>query len=157
MCVVWNGLSRLERDRVQAPSPKPQASSLFLPGAAGQEKTGPGGPERKGELYWSREAGASSDVELNVRRCVGLLAEREGYRTNGASTTLSHLAEQINSWLPQFAWSSHRVSTAGGAWHPSVVLFANRAPQRSATTPASPDSRTPQHLTTLRRPRYDTR
>ena len=53
--------------------------------------------------------------------------------------------------------SSHRVSTTGGEWQPSVVLFANRAPQRSATTPASPNSRKSQHLATLRRPRHETR
>ncbi|MBD3853569.1 MAG: TolC family protein [Acidobacteria bacterium] len=51
----------------------------------------------------------------------------------------------------------HRVSTADGEWQPPVVLFPNSAPQRSATTPASPDSRKTQHLTTLRRPRDETR
>jgi len=56
-------------------------------------------------------------------------------------------------WL---ARSSRRVSTAGGDWQRSIVLFANRTPQRSATTPASPDSRKAQHLTTLRRPRHET-
>jgi len=33
-----------------------------------------------------------------------------------------------------------------GECQPSVVLFANRAPRRSAATPASPDSRKTQHL-----------
>ena len=44
-------------------------------------------------------------------------------------------------WLASLTRISHQVSTAGGAWQSSVVLFANRSPRRSATTTASPDSR----------------
>ncbi len=52
---------------------------------------------------------------------------------------------------------SHRVSTADGESRRPAVLVANRAPRRSATTTASPDSRQSQRILALRRPRYETR
>ena len=74
---------------------------------------------------------------------------------SGPETTdgLLELARAMESRL---ARTSHQVSTAGGEWQRSAVLFANRVPRRSATTPASPDSRKTQHLTTLHRPRHET-
>ncbi len=55
------------------------------------------------------------------------------------------------------ARTSYRVSTADGESRRPAVLVANRAPRRSATTTASPDSRQTQRVLALRRPRYETR
>jgi hypothetical protein len=52
---------------------------------------------------------------------------------------------------------SHRVSTADGESRRPAVLVANRAPRRSATTTASPDSRQTQRILALRHPRHETR
>ena len=52
---------------------------------------------------------------------------------------------------------SHRVSTAGGESRRPAVLAANRAPRRSATTTASPNSRQTQRRLVLRHPRDETR
>jgi hypothetical protein len=49
---------------------------------------------------------------------------------------------------------SHRVSTADGESRRPAVLVANRAPRRSATTTASPDSQQTQRILALRRPRH---
>jgi len=53
------------------------------------------------------------------------------------------------------ARTSHRVSTAVGESLRPAVLVANRAPRRSATTTASPNSQQTQRILALRRPREE--
>ena len=57
----------------------------------------------------------------------------------------------------ELARTSHRVSTADGESRRPAVLVAHRAPRRSATTTASPDSRQSRRILAPRRPRYETR
>ena len=60
-------------------------------------------------------------------------------------------------WSSVLARTSHRVSTADGESLRPAGLVATRAPRRSATTTASPDSRQSQRVRAHFQRRYKTR
>ncbi len=91
---------------------------------------------------------ATEDIDLLIagdEDNVGLVREALMTLPDGAARDLG------------LARTSHRVSTTDGESRRPAVLVSNRAPRRSATTTASPDSRQTQRILALRRPRYETR
>ena len=92
------------------------------------------------DVSWA--AGSSCDLRLNSCGCISILV-----------FSLPHQLRRGGARI--FARPSHHLSTADRESQQSVALVAIRAPQHSATMPASPKMRQTQHLTTLRGPRHD--